>query len=116
MNRPAVENEFPLDTSPELLALEAALASSRPVTDETALEKAKAHALLELCRQAAPASPNLIETILDAGEQRITVSLRQYVRMERFRAGVVGLVLGLLLGGLFNALGMVFLYLLLKAV
>lgn len=101
------------ELSPQLAAFEATLASAKPLPDESLKERAKAHALLEICRQAAP-QVNLVETILDAGEERITSSLRQYVRAERFRSGLLGLVLGLIFGAILNIFGMAFLFMLLK--
>lgn len=103
----------PTELTPELAAFEASLAAAKPQTDSAVLEKTKALGLMEICRQAAPQA-NLIETILDAGEQRITLSLRQYVRAERFRAGLVGVVLGLIFGAILNVFGMAFLFMLLK--
>ena len=110
----AKPTETSTELPPELAALEASLASARPAADVAASERTKAHAMLEICRQAAPESTDLIETILSAGEQRITVSLRQYIRMERFRAGTVGVVIGLMIGALLNVFGMVFMLMLLK--
>lgn len=115
MTHPDPPTAAPPELAPELAALEARLGAARPsLTDETPRERTKAAALLELCRQAAPQSPNLIETILEAGEQRVTQSLRQYIRAERFRAGAVGIVLGLILGGLLNAFSIAFLFMVLK--
>ncbi len=103
-----------LELPPELSAWEATLAAAKPTSDSAARERTKAHALLETCRRAAPEKADLIEAILEAGEQRMSRSLRQYVRSERFRAGTVGVVIGLLLGAILNVFGMVFLFLLLK--
>lgn len=111
---PEQRTESNTDLPPDLAALEASLASARPQSDAALRERTKAHAMLEVCRQVAPESPDLIETILNAGEQRVTLSLRQYVRMERFRAGAIGVVLGLILGAILNVFGMVFLFMLLK--
>ena len=108
------KTEVIIELPPELAALEASLASAHPQSDGTIKERTKAHAMLELCRQATPESPNLIETILGAGEERITLSLREYVRMERFRAGTVGVVIGLIFGAILNVFGMIFLFMLLK--
>ncbi len=108
------ETQTPTELAPDLAALEADLAGARPMSSEVPRERTKAAALLELCRQASPGSPNLIEMILEAGEQRISHSLRQYIRAERFRAGAVGIVLGLVLGALLNAFSMAFLFMMLK--
>ncbi len=103
---------------PELSALEAALSEIRPAISSIPCERAKAVALLELCRQASPPkspnAPQLVELILDAGEQRISHSLRQHVRAERYRAGTVGIVLGLIIGALLNALSMAMMMVMLK--
>lgn len=92
---------------PELSALEAALASVQPKTDIAVCERFKAAALLETCRLTQPELPNLVETIVDAGEPGITVSLRRYIKMERFQAMVLGIVLGLLAGAVINLIGLV---------
>jgi hypothetical protein len=98
-----------------LAALEASLAAAKPMSDPSRKEQTKAHALLAICRQVAPESPNLIETILQTGDQRITVSLRQYIRMERIWSGAVGMVIGLVLAAALNAIGMLFFLLITKS-
>ena len=92
--------------SPELSALEATLATATPRTEVALCERMKAVALLETCRLTQPELPNLVETIVDAGEQGITVSLRRYVKMERFQAMVIGIVLGLIVGAIVNLVGL----------
>ena len=92
----------PLDLSPELSGIEAALASATPQMDSAARERMKAVALLETCRLTQPDLPNIVETIVDAGEQGITISLRRYVKMERFQAMVIGIILGLIIGAIVN--------------
>lgn len=98
---------------PELSALEASFAAVEPAKNRACLERTKAAALLDICRQYPP-QENLVETILNAGEERITVSLRQYLRTERLCAGLVGVVVGLLLGTMFFALGLLTLFVLPK--
>jgi hypothetical protein len=91
---------------PELIAMEAALATATPQMDVAVRERMKAVALLETCRLTQPELPNLVETIVDAGEQGITVSLRRYVKMERFQAMVIGIVFGLIVGTIVNLVGL----------
>ena len=94
-----------LDLSPELSAVEATLATATPQMDDAVRERMKAVALLETCRLTQPDLPNIVETIVDAGEQGITVSLRRYVKMERFQAMVLGIVFGLIVGAIVNLVG-----------
>jgi ElaB/YqjD/DUF883 family membrane-anchored ribosome-binding protein len=94
------------DLSPELSAVEAVLATATPQMDVAVRERMKAVALLETCRLTQPELPNLVETIVDAGEQGITVSLRRYVKMERFQAMVIGIVFGLIVGAIVNLVGL----------
>jgi hypothetical protein len=94
------------DLSPELYALEASLATATPQMDVAVRERMKAAALLETCRLTQPELPNLVETIVDAGEQGITVSLRRYVKMERSQAMVIGIVFGLIVGTIVNLVGL----------
>ena len=86
--------------------MEAALAAATPQTDAAVRERMKAVALLETCRLTQPELPNLVETIVDAGEQGMTVSLRRYVKMERFQAMVLGIVFGLIVGIIVNLVGL----------
>ena len=95
---------------PELSALEAALATATPQMETAARERMKAVALLETCRLTQPELPNLVETIVDAGEQGITVSLRRYVKMERFQAMVLGIVFGLIVGAIVNLVGLAMIF------
>ena len=96
----------PFDLSPELTGIEAALATATPQMDAAARERMKAVALLETCRLTQPELPNLVEAIVDSGEQGITVSLRRYVKMERFQAMVFGIVFGLVIGAIVNLVGL----------
>ena len=93
--------------------MEATLATATPQMETALRERMKAVALLETCRLTQPELPNLVETIVDAGEQGITVSLRRYVKMERFQAMVLGTVFGLIVGAIVNLVGlaMIFQYL-----
>jgi len=91
---------------PELSALEATLATATPQMETALCERMKAVALLETCRLTQPELPNLVETIVDAGEQGITVSLRRYVKIERFQATVIGIVIGLIVGAVINIVGL----------
>jgi hypothetical protein len=92
--------------SPELSAVQAALEMATPQMDIAVSERMKAVALLETCRLTQPELQNLVESIVDAGEQGITVSLRRYVKMERFQAMVIGIVFGLIVGAIVNLVGL----------
>jgi len=96
----------PTIPSPELSALEAALATATPQMDAAVRERIKAVALLETCRLTQPELPNLVETIVDAGEKGVTMSIRRYVKMERFQAMVLGIVFGLIVGAFVNLVGL----------
>jgi hypothetical protein len=98
------------DLSPELIAIEAVLATATPQMDTAARERMKALSLLEICRRTQPELPNLVETIVDAGEQGITVSLRRYVKMERFQAMVLGITFGLIVGAIANLVGLAMIF------
>jgi hypothetical protein len=102
------------DLSPEHSAVEAALATAVPQMDAAVRERMKAVALLETCRLTQPELPNLVETIVDAGEQGITVSLRRYIKMERFQAMVLGIVFGLIVGAIVNLVGLAVIWQFLK--
>jgi hypothetical protein len=95
-----------LDITLEQSAMEATLATATPQMDVAVRERMKAIALLETCRLTQPELPNLVETIVDAGEQGITVSLRRYVRMERRQAMTLGVVFGLIIGAVVNLVGL----------
>jgi hypothetical protein len=97
---------LPLTLPPELFGIEAVLATATPQMDIAARERMKAAALLETCRLTQPELPNLVETIVDSGEQGITVSLRRYVKMERLQAMTLGIVFGLVVGAIVNLVGL----------
>ena len=101
---------LPLALSPELSGIEAALATATPQMESAVRERMKAAALLETCRLTQPELPNLVEMIVDAGEQGITVSLRRYVKMERFQAMVLGIVFGLIVGAIVNLVGLAMIF------
>lgn len=92
------------ELSAELLGLEARLAQSGPKVDEATLERVKAAGLLALCQQTTRRSPDLLsgpllaETILKSGEERITLSLRQYIRQIKFSSTLAGFCVGVLVG------------------
>jgi hypothetical protein len=90
----------------DISAMEAALATATPQMDVAVRERMKAIALLETCRLTQPELPNLVETIVDAGEQGITVSLRRYVKMERRQSMTLGVVFGLIIGAVVNLVGL----------
>ncbi len=94
------------DLSPELSAVEATLASAIPRSETAVFDRLKARTLLESCRLTQPDAPNIAEAIVDAGEREITVSLRRYVKMERFQAMVLGVVFGLIVGAIVNLIGL----------
>ena len=101
---------LPTTLLPELSGIEAALATATPQMDSAVLERMKAVALLETCRLTQSELPNLVETIVDAGEQGITVSLRRYVKMERSQAMVLGIVFGLIVGAIVNLVGLAMIF------
>ena len=102
------------ELSPELSAWEASLAAAKPTASPAVQEKTKALALLETCQSFSPDKINLIELVLSTDEQRMTRSLKQYVKKERFRSLTIGIVVGLFVGVLFNLFGMAFLLLLMQ--
>jgi hypothetical protein len=92
---------------PELAALEASLGMLEPAVKPGSKEGAKSTVLLRLFDSPPPLSgEKLIETIVKSGDQKITLSLKEYVKSARFAAGLygaglgiaAGLMLGLLLG------------------
>jgi len=84
---------------PELSALEASLATLEPQMLSGSREAAKSRALLRLFETAPPLSgEKLIETIVKTGDQKITLSLREYVKSARLVAGLYGSAIGLLAG------------------
>ena len=101
---------LPTTLSPELSGIEAALATATPQMESAVRERMKAAALLETCRLTQPELPNLVETIVEAGEQGITVSLHRYVKMERFQAMVLGIVFGLIVGAIVNLVGLAMIF------
>ncbi|MCL2006294.1 MAG: hypothetical protein FWG73_09070 [Planctomycetaceae bacterium] len=105
-----MQTTVPTGLSPELTGIEAALATATPKMESAVRERMKAAALLETCRLTQPELPNLVETIVDAGEQGITVSLRRYVKMERFQAMVLGIVFGLIIGAIVNLVGLAMIF------
>jgi hypothetical protein len=105
---------LPTGLSPELTGIEAALAMATPRMNIAVRERMKAVALLETCRLTQPELPNLVETIVNAGEQGITVSLRRYVKMERFQAMTLGIVFGLIVGAIINLVGLALIFQYLK--
>jgi len=107
-------NSIANELSPELSAWEAALAEAKPTVESTVLDQTRAYTLLETCQLHSPEKVNLVELVLNAGEQRISRSLKQYVKTERFRSLTIGIVIGLFAGAILNVFGMVFLLLLLK--
>ena len=84
---------------PELSALEASLASLEPLTPSGSRENVKSAALLRLFETTPPLTgEKLIETIVNTGDQEITVSLREYVKSARLIAGLYGSAIGVLVG------------------
>ena len=85
--------------TPEHYAVEAVIASLKPMVDCAALERAKTASLLEACRFPEPLTgKKLAETIVNTGEQEITSSLTQYIKSVQISAGLGGLLAGILIG------------------
>ena len=105
-----MQTTLPPALPPEHYAIEATLATAAPQMDTALRERMKATALLEICRLTQPELPNLVETIVDSGEQGITVSLRRYVKMERFQAMMLGIVFGLVVGAIANLVGLAMIF------
>ncbi|MCL2006213.1 MAG: hypothetical protein FWG73_08640 [Planctomycetaceae bacterium] len=84
---------------PDLSALEASLATLEPRMPPGSREAVKANALMRLAESSPPLTgEKLIETIVKTGDQKITLSLREYVKSARLVAGLYGTALGLLVG------------------
>lgn len=96
------ENER-LELAPDLAAFEARLSQHAPSVSQNRLEAVKAGMLLRLCRQklregGALDGPLLAETIVKSGDERISLSLRQYVRQVKIAATCAGFLAGFLAG------------------
>lgn len=92
-----------LDLPAELAGFEARLAQNGPKVAPARLERVKAAALLTLCRISLRrrdplAGPLLAETIVKSGDERISLSLKQYVRQVRISAVLAGFCLGVIFG------------------
>lgn len=88
----------------ERTEFEVALAALRPLVRQQILLNTQKEGLLLLCRNTNPSRKNefdlhLAETIVQTGQQEITLSLRQYVRSVRNSALFFGILIGTLLGG-----------------
>jgi len=96
---------------PELSALEAMLGTFRPTENSAAVQRTRSAALLEQCRLIeAELTPDLrrerlVETIEQASQEEISLSLNQYTRQLRFVSSLTGGVVGFFLGILFTFLG-----------
>ena len=96
------ENER-LELAPNLAAFEARLSQQTPSVSQSRLETVKAGMLLRLCqrklREGNPLDgPLLAETIVKSGDERISLSLRQYVRQVKIAAICAGFLAGFLCG------------------
>lgn len=109
-----LEHENLMELPPELAALEAALASVKIETNDLPQERAKAVGLLEICRYSSPEHPELIDLIVESGEDRVFRSLKKYLKKERFRSISIGIVIGLISGVILNVLGMISLLLIMQ--
>ena len=92
-----------LDLPSDLAGFEARLAQKGPKIAPARLERVKAAALLTLCRISLRrrdplAGPLLAETIVKSGDERISLSLKQYVRQVRISASLAGFCLGVIVG------------------
>ena len=108
------ESTEPTELAPELSALEAKLASFRPVADPVAQERAKTAVLLESCElvrdgQLTFSREKLFETIVKSGEPEITLSLQQYTKTVRTYATLNGVLLGMIGGILLGIVGAILL-------
>jgi hypothetical protein len=84
---------------PELSALEASLSSLEPQTLSGSRESVKSSVLLRMFDATPPLTgAKLIETIVNTGDQAITLSLREYVKSARLIAGLYGSAIGVLVG------------------
>lgn len=88
----------------ERTEFEVALSGLRPKVRQEALVNTQKEGLLLLCRNTKSSRKNefdlhLAETIVQTGQQEITLSLRQYVRSVRYSALFFGILIGVLLGG-----------------
>ena len=102
LKRPA-KTESEWESTAEDSAFEARLAQLSPAVPTDGLAQLKAEGLLLLCRQERrkrdPLSgPLLVKTIVSTGEERITLSLRHYVRQARLAAAFCGFCAGILVG------------------
>ena len=108
------ESLQPIELPPELSALEAKLASYRPLADPVAQERAKTAVLLESCElvrdgQLTLSREKLFETIVKSGEPEITLSLQQYTKTVRTHATLNGVLLGMIGGILLGVVGAILL-------
>lgn len=92
-----------LDLPADLAGFEARLAQNGPKIAPARLERVKAAALLTLCRESLRhrdplTGPLLAETIVKSGEERISLSLKQYVRQVRISATLAGFCVGAIVG------------------
>ena len=99
-----------LELPPELSAIEAKLASYRPVADPVTQERTKTTILLASCDlvrdgQLSLSREKLVETIVKSGEPEITLSLQQYTKTVRTHATLNGLLIGVLIGCLLGIIG-----------
>ena len=97
-----IENQR-LELSSELAGFEARLAQMGPTIPVERLERMKAAGLLALCRQTLrcrdPLAGGLLaETIVKSGEERVSLSLKQYVRQVKIAAILTGFCLGVVAG------------------
>ncbi|MGL6195286.1 MAG: hypothetical protein ACRC2T_10750 [Thermoguttaceae bacterium] len=92
-----------LDISPELSSLEARLSQIQPTIEREAFQPFAYILLLEQCRLAesdksdkkTPISEEkLVETIVTAGKNEVTLSLSQYVQSIRISSMLIGLMIG----------------------
>jgi hypothetical protein len=105
---------LPIELPPELSAMEAKLASFRPLADPMAQERTKTVVLLESCElvrdgQLTLSREKLVETIVKSGEPEITLSLQQYTKTVRAHATFHGVLIGTILGAVIGIIGTILL-------
>ena len=103
-----------LELPPELSAIEAKLASYRPLADPMVQERTKTTVLLESCElvrngQLTLSREKLVETIVKSGEPEITLSLQQYTKTVRTHATFNGVLIGVIIGAVFGVVGTILL-------
>lgn len=107
MNEPSQKPDLPaeLDAFEQSLNLWTIQADSESIkrTKERGLERLKEFADRSEDAEPILSGEKLAEAIVFQGEQKITLSLRQYVNSVRYTAAAIGLMAGLILGSVVSA-------------